>query len=39
MVGLLVVGFVCNELIRPASERYHEPALAKAAQKRTEARR
>ncbi len=32
MVGLLVVGFVCNELIRPVSERYHEPALAKAAQ-------
>ena len=27
MVGLLVVGFVCNELIRPVSERYHEPAL------------
>ena len=26
MVGLLVVGFVCNELIRPVSERYHEPA-------------
>ena len=38
MVGLLVVGFVCNELIRPVSERYHEPALAKAAQERTEAR-
>ena len=27
MVGLLVVGFVCNELIRPVTERYHEPAL------------
>ena len=39
MVGLLVVGFVCNELIRPVSERYHEPALAKAAETRTEARR
>jgi hypothetical protein len=26
MVGLLVVGFVCNELIRPVSERYHERA-------------
>ena len=30
MVGLLVVGFVCNELIRPVSERF-QPALAKAA--------
>jgi hypothetical protein len=39
MVGLLVVGFVCNELIRPVSARYHEPALAKAAQTRAEARR
>jgi len=26
MIGLLVVGFVCNELIRPVDERYHEPA-------------
>ncbi|OZM79232.1 OFA family MFS transporter [Pseudonocardia sp. MH-G8] len=26
MIGLLVVGFVCNELIRPVNERYHEPA-------------
>ncbi len=25
MIGLLVVGFVCNELIRPVHERYHEP--------------
>jgi hypothetical protein len=25
MIGLLVVGFVCNELIRPVNERYHEP--------------
>jgi MFS family permease len=38
MVGLLVVGFVCNELIRPVSERYHEPALKKRAGTRTEAR-
>ena len=38
MVGLLVVGFVCNELIRPVSERYHEPALKKRAETRTEAR-
>jgi MFS family permease len=25
MIGLLVIGFVCNELIRPVDERYHEP--------------
>jgi MFS family permease len=25
MIGLLVVGFVCNELIRPVDERFHEP--------------
>jgi len=25
MIGLLVVGFVCNELIRPVNEKYHEP--------------
>ncbi|MDQ4118976.1 MAG: OFA family MFS transporter [Actinomycetota bacterium] len=25
MIGLLVIGFVCNELIRPVSARYHEP--------------
>jgi MFS family permease len=30
MIGLLVVGFVCNELIRPVHERYHEPAEAAA---------
>jgi MFS family permease len=24
MIGLLVVGFVCNELIRPVNEKYHE---------------
>ncbi|MGH3611607.1 MAG: OFA family MFS transporter [Pseudonocardia sp.] len=26
MCGLLVVGFVCNELIRPVDTRFHEPA-------------
>jgi hypothetical protein len=26
MVGLLVVGFVANVLMRPVSERHHEPA-------------
>ncbi|TQM09576.1 OFA family MFS transporter [Pseudonocardia kunmingensis] len=30
MIGLLVVGFICNELIRPVDERYHEPAEAVA---------
>ncbi|GAA0949029.1 OFA family MFS transporter [Pseudonocardia zijingensis] len=25
MIGLLVVGFICNELIRPVNTRYHEP--------------
>jgi hypothetical protein len=37
MVGLLVVGFVCNELIRPVADKYHEPA-ADGAAARTEAR-
>jgi MFS family permease len=31
MIGLLVVGFVCNELIRPVDERHHEPERAPAA--------
>jgi MFS family permease len=26
MIGLLVVGFVCNELIKPVDEKFHEPA-------------
>jgi MFS family permease len=26
MIGLLVIGFICNELIRPVSSRFHEPA-------------
>lgn len=28
MIGLLVVGFVCNELIRPVNDKWHEPAQA-----------
>ncbi|GAA1821800.1 OFA family MFS transporter [Planosporangium flavigriseum] len=28
MVGILVVGFIANLLIRPVPERYHEPAAA-----------
>ena len=38
MVGLLIIAFVCNELIRPVAERYHEPAADRAAAARTEAR-
>jgi hypothetical protein len=26
MVGLLIIGFICNELIRPVADKYHEPA-------------
>ena len=37
MVGLLIVGFVCNELIRPVADRFHEPAADRAAE-RTEAK-
>ena len=25
MIALLVIGFICNELIRPVDERFHEP--------------
>jgi MFS family permease len=38
MVGLLIVGFVCNELIRPVADRFHEPAADRAAADRTEAK-
>jgi MFS family permease len=38
MVGLLVVGFVCNELIRPVADRFHEPAADPTTGERTEAR-
>jgi MFS family permease len=38
MIGLLVVGFVCNELIRPVDERFHERTSDDAAANRTEAR-
>jgi MFS family permease len=31
MIGLLVVGFVCNELIKPVNSRFHEPASGAAA--------
>jgi MFS family permease len=29
MIGLLVVGFVCNELIRPVHARFHEPTAGR----------
>jgi MFS family permease len=35
MIGLLVVGFVCNELIRPVNERYHEPVPSEGTTKKT----
>jgi MFS family permease len=31
MIGLLVIAFVCNELIRPVDERFHEPSADAAA--------
>ncbi|GAB3159150.1 OFA family MFS transporter [Amycolatopsis stemonae] len=30
MIGLLVVGFVANELVRPVKEKFHEPVAAAA---------
>ncbi len=30
MIGLLVIGFICNELIRPVKARFHEPASERA---------
>jgi MFS family permease len=33
MIGLLIIGFVCNELIRPVNPRFHEPASEHAAGK------
>ncbi len=30
MIGLLIVGFVCNELIRPVNVRFHEPSTRPA---------
>ena len=37
MIGLLVVGFVCNELIKPVDPRFHEPDDASAAAQKKEA--
>jgi hypothetical protein len=31
MVGLLVIGFVCNELIRPVADKYHERDRSRSA--------
>ncbi|MDQ3761222.1 MAG: MFS transporter [Actinomycetota bacterium] len=33
MIGLLIIGFVCNELIRPVNPRFHEPVSERAAGK------
>jgi MFS family permease len=33
MIGLLVIGFICNELIRPVNPRLHQPASEQAAGK------
>jgi MFS family permease len=30
MIGLLVIGFICNEMIRPVNEKFHEPTLKSA---------
>ncbi|HEV7789737.1 MAG TPA: MFS transporter, partial [Pseudonocardia sp.] len=30
MIGLLIVGFVCNELIKPVDPKFHEPAGGRA---------
>jgi MFS family permease len=30
MIGLLVIGFICNELIHPVNPRFHEPASERA---------
>ena len=30
MIGLLAVGFVANELVRPVNPKYHEPAGVRA---------
>ena len=31
MIGLLIIGFMCNELIRPVNPRFHEPASERVA--------
>jgi MFS family permease len=38
MIVLLVIGFVCNELIRPVDERFHEPAAGRVSTARTGAK-
>jgi MFS family permease len=38
MIGLLIVGFVCNELIKPVKERYHEPERAERPAEKTGAK-
>jgi MFS family permease len=38
MIGLLVLGFVANELIRPVDRKFHEPVLAPALAQEAEAK-
>jgi MFS family permease len=38
MIVLLVIGFVCNELIRPVDERFHESAAGRVSTARTGAK-
>lgn len=37
MIGLLTVGFVANELVRPVHPRHHEPAAGTPAETSKEA--
>ena len=37
VIGLLVVGFICNELIRPVHPRFHEPGTTTTQTSRAEA--
>jgi MFS family permease len=30
MIGLLVIGFICNEMIKPVNEKFHEPTVKSA---------
>ena len=36
MIGLLIIGFICNELIKPVDARFHEPSEDLASARRAE---
>jgi len=36
MIGLLVIGFICNELIKPVDAKFHEPSEDLASARRAE---